>query len=91
MYLLAQYRLHFLMGYAEIKESATWTVLNAAAAGRGTMWTMPGYGKYGKPLAGEVYHIYHTPWKTLAGDWVYHIDHITATTTKALRAIYIYL
>jgi len=54
------------------------------------MWTMPGYGKYGKPLAGEVYHIYHTPWKTLAGDRVYHIDHITATTIMALRA-YIFI
>jgi hypothetical protein len=51
---------------------------------------MPRYGKYGKPLAGEVYHIYHTPWKTLAADRVYHIDHITATITiKALRALYL--
>ena len=67
-------------------------VLNAASAGRGRgpMWTMPGYGKYGKPLAGEVYHIYHTPWKTLAGDRVYHIDHITATTINGASRIYIY-
>jgi hypothetical protein len=50
------------------------------------MWTMPGHGKYGKPRTGEVFHIYHTPWKTLAGDRVYHIDHITATATMALRA-----
>jgi hypothetical protein len=73
------------------KVSAARTVFNAAAAGTrddgrgwGKMWTMPGYGKCGKPLTGEVYHIYHTPWKTLAGDRVYHIDHIT-TTIKALR------
>ena len=48
-------------------------------AGHGMMWTMPQYGKYGKPLAWEVYHTYHTSWKTLAWDRVYHIDHITAT------------
>jgi len=75
------------MGYAEIKESAG---IECRCGGTGTMWTMPGYGKYGKPLAGEVYHIYHTPWKTLAGDRVSHIDHITATTIKVLRA-FLYL
>jgi len=76
----------FLDGLCGENESAARTVLNVTAVGRGKMWTMPGYGKYGKPLMGEVFHIYHTPWKTLVGDRVYHIDNITATTTKALRA-----
>jgi len=55
-------------------------VFTVIAARTGKIWTMPGHGKYGKPLAGR-FTTLTTPLgkPALAGEQVYHIDHIAAT------------